>query len=246
LRTICSLLTALLAVIPFTALAADPPTVGIPFGCGLTFPVSQTHNTGSHVENDSWAWDFRMPVGTPVVAATDGTVRMARGDQDKGACDAAYAGFANYVVIDTPEGLETQYLHFSRVVVKAGEVVHRGDLIGYSGETGWACGAHLHFKVAVPKTGGWNNPSIPARLDGYGDPKVETLISAPTCKAPEVIQASREKQPAPRTDEATAQLVQAKAEGGSETEPAAKPAVGGGVKAAIVSPAALKLPGHPG
>jgi murein DD-endopeptidase MepM/ murein hydrolase activator NlpD len=247
LRTIRSLLTALTLSIPAATLAEAPPappTVAIPFGCGLTFPVSQTHNTGSHVENDSWAWDFRMPVGTPVVAATDGVVRMSRGDSTQGACDPAYAAYANYVVIDTPAGIETQYLHFSKVLVKAGDRVHAGDLIGYSGETGWACGAHLHFKVATHRTEGWNNPSIPALLVGYGDPKVETLIAAPSCKGPEVIEASRQGEETP-TDPALVQAVQAKAEGGGGEKAEVKPAMG--LKAAIVSPAVLKtVANHPG
>jgi hypothetical protein len=171
--------------------------VEIPFGCGLAFPVSQTHNTGSHVQNDSWAWDFRMPVGTPVVAAMNGVVRMARGDSSTGGCDPAFAKDANYVVIDGPRGYETQYLHFSRVVVNAGEQVHVGQLLGYSGETGWACGAHLHFKVAKPVTQGWNNPSVPARLDGYGDPTLESIVASAACKPSEVITASADRPNAP-------------------------------------------------
>src|SRR5262249_29059018 len=150
--------------------------VGIPFGCGYAFPVSQTHNTGSHLQNDVWAWDFRMPEGTPVVAARDGVVRLARGDSKDGGCDPRFAPLANYVVVDHGHGMETQYLHFSQVAVKPGDIVKAGDLLGYSGKTGWACGAHLHFKVAHVVAAGWNNPSVPAALDGYGDPTLESLV----------------------------------------------------------------------
>src|SRR5687767_2835627 len=62
------------------------PEVGVPF-CGRAHTVSQGHHTGSHVHYDTWAWDFRMPQGTPVVAALDGVVRMARGDSTSGGCD---------------------------------------------------------------------------------------------------------------------------------------------------------------
>ena len=99
----------------------DPPEVGIPFGCGMSFPVSQVHNIGSHVGNDTWAWDFRMPEGTPVVAALDGVVRLARGDSDEGGCDPAMARKANYVVIESAGNIETQYLHFSAVSVIPGQ-----------------------------------------------------------------------------------------------------------------------------
>lgn len=157
------------------------PEIGVPFACGRVFPVSQGHDTGSHLQNDTYAWDFRMPVGTPVVAAEDGTVRMARGDSTQGACDPKMAQYANYVVVAHSGGVETQYLHFSAVVVKPGEQVRKGQLLGYSGNTGWSCGPHLHFKVARAVGSGWNNPSIPALISGYGDPVRDTLIAAPAC-----------------------------------------------------------------
>jgi len=169
------------AVQPASTVPVATPEVGIPFGCGMSFPVSQVHNIGSHVGNDSWAWDFRMPEGTPVVAALDGIVRLARGDSDEGGCDPAMARKANYVVIESPGNVETQYLHFSAVTVVPGQHVRRGDLLGYSGKTGWACGAHLHFKVATPASAGWNNPSVEARLQGYGDPALEAWVSSPPC-----------------------------------------------------------------
>lgn len=191
-------LAAALAIVasPADQAATFAMEVAVPFGCGRSFPISQAHNTGSHLQNDIWAWDFRMPVGTPVVAAADGVVRMARGDSRFGGCDESMAKWANYVVISHPGGYETQYLHFSQVAVKAGDKVKAGELIGYSGETGWACGAHLHFKVARAERSGWNNPSVPARILGYGDPQVETVIASPSCKAPDVMAADAESKKA--------------------------------------------------
>jgi murein DD-endopeptidase MepM/ murein hydrolase activator NlpD len=153
----------------------------VPFGCGRAYPVSQAHGTGSHLQNDSWAWDFRMPEGVPIVAALDGIVRVVRGDSNIGGCDPRFATESNYVVLSHENGWETQYLHFSQVVVVAGQRVKAGDLLGYSGKTGWACGSHLHFKVARSEGQGWNNPSVPARILGYGDPVVDTLVQAPAC-----------------------------------------------------------------
>jgi murein DD-endopeptidase MepM/ murein hydrolase activator NlpD len=157
------------------------PEMGVPFACGRVFPVSQGHDTGSHLQNDTYAWDFRMPVGTPVVSSQDGVVRLARGDSNQGACDPKMAQYANYVVIAHDGGVETQYLHFSAVVVKPGDRVQKGQLLGYSGNTGWSCGPHLHFKVARTVGSGWNNPSTPALIAGYGDPVRDTLIAAPSC-----------------------------------------------------------------
>lgn len=185
-----------------TPVAAVPaPEVQVPFGCGLVFPVSQGHDVGSHTYNDVWAWDFRMPEGIPIVAAADGVVRMARGDSTQGGCDPAFASYANYVVVTHANGYETQYLHFSQVVVKPGDKVKAGDLLGYSGKTGWACGSHLHFKVAKPEGTGWNNPSVPARIAGYGDPTIDTVIASPACtlqhKAPDIQMAKADQKSPP-------------------------------------------------
>jgi murein DD-endopeptidase MepM/ murein hydrolase activator NlpD len=123
-----------------------------------------------------------MPEGTPVVAARDGVVRKARGDSTSGGCDVRYARDANYVVVLHESALETQYLHLSRVVVKEGDVVREGQLLGHSGRTGWACGAHLHFKVARRETDSWNNPSVPARLKGFGQAPKGTWVFTEACR----------------------------------------------------------------
>ncbi|HVE85568.1 MAG TPA: M23 family metallopeptidase [Myxococcales bacterium] len=181
-------------LVPAVALLSIPEAK-VPFGCGLAFPVSQAHDVGSHLQHDTWAWDFRMPEGTPVVAAYDGVVRLARGDSAAGGCDARFAASANYVVVDHGNGLETQYLHFSKVVVRPGDRVRAGDLLGLSGKTGWACGAHLHFKVARADGPGWNNPSVHAQIAGYGDPQVDAEVAAPACQAPKVQVAAKEPTP---------------------------------------------------
>lgn len=182
------MLTTVLSVslLAGTPLAVSAPTaapeVAVPFACGRAFTVSQAHDAGSHRHNDTYAWDFQMPEGEPIVAAMDGVVRLTRGDSRRGGCDARYANEANYVVIAHANGLETQYLHFSRVVVSPGDPVNAGDLIGYSGMTGWACGAHLHFKVArTLHDDGWNNPSILAHLAGFGDPSVGVTVRSMGC-----------------------------------------------------------------
>jgi murein DD-endopeptidase MepM/ murein hydrolase activator NlpD len=198
----------------------EPPEVGVPFGCGMSFPISQVHNVGSHVNNDGWAWDFRMPEGTPVVAALDGVVRLARGDSKDGGCDPQFAREANYVVVEHDGGLETQYLHFSSVVVRPGDYVRQGQLLGYSGKTGWACGAHLHFKVAIPLGDGWNNPSVEARIRGYGDPGLETWISSPACGANAPVVADKSSPRARPADEAARSPTQA---AGGTVAPASLP-----------------------
>uniref|UniRef100_UPI0025FD6471 peptidoglycan DD-metalloendopeptidase family protein n=1 Tax=uncultured Thiodictyon sp. TaxID=1846217 RepID=UPI0025FD6471 len=81
--------------------------------------------------------DLAMPEGTPVYAAADGIART--GVQEHGA--------GNYISMDHGGDAGTRYMHLSRVAVQEGQAVHRGDVIGYSGDTGGSTGPHLHFEV---------------------------------------------------------------------------------------------------
>jgi peptidoglycan DL-endopeptidase CwlO len=86
--------------------------------------------------------DLAAPLGTPVFAAADGVV-MAVDDNDQSAFRKYQYG--RYVLIRHPNNLATLYGHLSRQVVSPGQAVKRGDLIGYSGSTGYATGPHLHL-----------------------------------------------------------------------------------------------------
>lgn len=81
--------------------------------------------------------DFRAAVGTPVLAANAGIVRLAK--------HRYYAGGS--VVIDHGHGIFTQYYHLSELKVAVGERVKKGQIIALSGDTGRVTGAHLHFGV---------------------------------------------------------------------------------------------------
>lgn len=86
--------------------------------------------------------DIGAPIGTPVFAADDGVV-MAVDDNDRSRWNKYQYG--KYALIRHPNSLATLYAHLSRQVVSKGMEVKRGDLIGYSGSTGYATGPHLHF-----------------------------------------------------------------------------------------------------
>ncbi len=83
--------------------------------------------------------DLGAPFGSPVVAAAAGVVEEANGDNSH--------GYGNHVLIAHGFGYETLYAHLSRIVVKPGEQVAQGQLIGYVGQSGYAFGPHLHFEV---------------------------------------------------------------------------------------------------
>jgi LysM repeat protein len=84
--------------------------------------------------------DLGTPVGTPVMAAADGTITVARGAGYNG-------GYGEYVVINHLNGTQTVYGHLSQVIVSQGQAVVQGQVIGYSGNTGKSTGAHLHFEI---------------------------------------------------------------------------------------------------
>lgn len=94
--------------------------------------------------------DFAMPVGTPVLAAADGEVVIARFGPAAG----------NYVAIRHGRQYMTRYLHLSRFVVKPGQIVKRGDIIAYSGNTGSSTGPHLHYEFHIN-----NRPVNPLKID---------------------------------------------------------------------------------
>jgi len=87
--------------------------------------------------------DFGVPTGTKVKAALSGVIKGI-GNTDTVCPGASYG---KWVLIEHSNGLSTLYAHFSLVKVSEGAFVSTGDVIGYSGETGYATGPHLHFTV---------------------------------------------------------------------------------------------------
>lgn len=87
--------------------------------------------------------DFGVPRGTKIYAPLSGTVR-ATGDTD---LVAGCYSWGKWTLIDHANGLSTLYAHQSVVSVTPGQQVKTGDVIGYSGNTGYSTGPHLHFTV---------------------------------------------------------------------------------------------------
>jgi murein DD-endopeptidase len=83
--------------------------------------------------------DLATPVGTPILSTGDGIVTRIG--------NHPYAG--KYINIRHNGSLSTRYLHLSRVLVKKGERVHRGQKIALSGNTGRTTGPHLHFELHI-------------------------------------------------------------------------------------------------
>ena len=87
--------------------------------------------------------DFGLPTGTQLFASADGIV-IGTGNTD---IVSSCQSWGKWVVIKHGFGLSTLYAHLSLVKVRLGQKVKAGELIGYSGNTGFSTGPHLHFSV---------------------------------------------------------------------------------------------------
>lgn len=82
--------------------------------------------------------DFTAPSGTEIFATGNGVVKKV---------EFAGRGYGNSIIISHGYGYETLYGHMSKIVVKQGKRINRGDLIGYVGNTGTSTAPHLHYEV---------------------------------------------------------------------------------------------------
>lgn len=82
--------------------------------------------------------DFAAEQGTPIYATGDGVVETA---------DANAQGYGNHVVINHGFGYQTLYGHMSKMAVKVGKKIKRGELVGYVGSTGLSTAPHIHYEV---------------------------------------------------------------------------------------------------
>jgi len=117
-------------------------------GFGVTSASKYFYNIGKYKTPTHNGIDLKANIGTPIYAAEDGEV-VATGNQDLYCYKGAYGKF---VVIKHYLSLTTLYAHLSLITVKKGDIVKRGQIIGYSGNTGFATGPHLHFTVYFSPT----------------------------------------------------------------------------------------------
>jgi murein DD-endopeptidase MepM/ murein hydrolase activator NlpD len=101
---------------------------------GYTAFAKTAYKTGFHN-----GMDWGIPTGTTIRAAANGKV-VAAGNNGK-------YQYGKYVLIEHENNLVTLYAHLSRQVVSSGQRVSAGEVIGYSGSTGYSTGPHLHFGV---------------------------------------------------------------------------------------------------
>ncbi len=122
------------------------PQTGVPVKENWGRPCIWTRMTSSwgyrtHPTTGQWKFhngvDLAAPMGTPIRAARTGTVTVA-----------TYGNtYGNYVTINHADGFSSLYAHMTYYVVRTGDYVCKGDIIGYVGSTGRSTGPHLHFSV---------------------------------------------------------------------------------------------------
>ncbi len=116
----------------------DPLAAPVP-GCVISpFGVKRLHN-GKPTGDFHAGIDQRAPAGTPIRAVAAGIVKIVQ----------PFNVLGGTVAIDHGQGLETMYLHMSKLNVEVGARVNKGDVIGYVGATGRANGPHLHWVIYV-------------------------------------------------------------------------------------------------
>lgn len=126
-----------------------------PIAPNASFQISQAFGGSfSHTdEQNKYAVDIAMPIDTPVYAARAGMVVEVENDFFKGGTNKAYGAKANSIRILHDDGSMAIYAHLEleKAQVYPGLKVIAGQLIGYSGNTGFSSGPHLHFAVQINK-----------------------------------------------------------------------------------------------
>ncbi|HEX4875987.1 MAG TPA: M23 family metallopeptidase [Chitinophagaceae bacterium] len=136
----------------------------LPFETGKkVFLVQGYESMFSHKGNK--ALDFKVKTGTKICAARSGVVIAARGNSDKRGLKPENLADGNYIFIQHEDGSIAQYWHFKKdgVLVQQGDNITNGQLIGYSGNTGYSAFPHLHFEVRGPDSKG-NYSDLPTRF----------------------------------------------------------------------------------
>lgn len=115
----------------------NPPAAGGAFAWPVNGPVVADYgSTNNGGRNDGI--NIAVPYGTPIHAAAAGQVSYAGNE---------LRGYGNLVLIKHDDGYVTAYAHAERIVVGRGDVVQKGQIIGYAGQTGDVTSPQLHFEI---------------------------------------------------------------------------------------------------
>jgi murein DD-endopeptidase MepM/ murein hydrolase activator NlpD len=120
----------------------------LPYPQGKSHFLVQGYNSGLSHKNEL-SLDFMMKKGSGICAARAGVVEATRKDSHVGGLKNAYLYEGNYIIIRHSDSSTAWYWHLQKdgVLINKGDTVATGQLIGYSGNTGYTAFPHLHFQV---------------------------------------------------------------------------------------------------
>lgn len=123
----------------------------LPYQNSTKHKILQGYN-GRFSHRRQYALDFKMKEGTPICAVREGIVIFVKEDSNEGGRKASFAPKANRLIVQHPDGTQAHYWHLKQegCIVKLGQKVNAGEVIAYSGNTGWSTQPHLHFVVKRP------------------------------------------------------------------------------------------------
>lgn len=162
---------------PGRVLAANPSpeyAYTLPFEADKEYMVIQTGNgLFSHLGRQ--AVDFSMPENSVVCAARAGIVADVKQDSNISCPTKDCQEQANRILIYHADGTYATYLHFRQngSLVQPGQQVVEGQPIGYSGNTGWSSGPHLHFEVGMLSESGPTTVPTVFRVGDHTEPSLQ-------------------------------------------------------------------------
>jgi len=136
----------------------------LPYQRGKSYLLSQGFKGGvTHKGASAYALDFVMPVGSAVHAMRDGIVTGLESKHNEHGFSPAYANKANYIIIKHDDGTMAMYGHLKQdgVRVSLAQRVYKHQFIGYSGNTGYSSGPHLHVHITAMKNFSQGPVSVP-------------------------------------------------------------------------------------
>lgn len=152
------------------------PTVASPLE-GFCHPLNgkgyllQGIRSGTHQGRMEYAYDLGSPIGTPVYAMRAGRVIGVRDKYPDAGGGKENAFRFNYVQLEHPNGYRSSYIHLQqgfrrRVSIKAGDWVKAGELIAYTGNSGWSTAPHLHIEVSQVNRRSKFSQTVPFNISG--------------------------------------------------------------------------------
>ncbi|WP_290733277.1 M23 family metallopeptidase [Halobacteriovorax sp. JY17] len=156
-----------LLVFLFTNLSLANCQYSLPYKKGASYRLLQVWNgKHSHQAPLEYGLDFDLKVGTPVYAARSGTILKIKNDSKKVGTSKKFIKDANFIHIKHSDNTFALYAHlkFNGVKVKKGQIIREGELIGYSGNTGFSDSPHLHFEVYRKDKNQYKRRSLPVTI----------------------------------------------------------------------------------